>query len=262
MRPQRTMFGGGGFSGGGRVTTPLVIGIAIVSILLSIGANTYAGQEVLVHLRFSPARVIHGELWQVVTYAFVHPLQTVGILGFIFGLLLLWSIGGQVEAVLGPRRYLGFYVSAAALGALVTIPLALLLEQSGTSHDGVWVGVGAIIVLFAREFADRQILLMFVLPVKGKWLIAASFGFVGLAAIVAGPVTVMPEFFAMVFALAWAEGVLASPRKLWLRFRAWQIERELKRRSSHLSVIRGGEDDADLPPPPRKKDDGKGPWLH
>lgn len=268
MPPQRTMFGGGGggIPGGGPVTSKLVLGIGVVSLLLSVAAHTPAGQEALTHLLFTPARVLSFELWQVVTYTFVHPIQLVGPIGFIFGLLWLWQIGGEVEGFLGGRRYLGFFVASSGLGAILTIPVTVLLDQTGTVHTGLWGANGALTILFARHYAHREIRLFFVLPVKGQWLIAVSFGLLGLFAIASGPVAVLPEFFAMVLALAFASG-LFEPRRAWLRFRAWQIERQLKRRSSRLSVIRGGngepgEPGEEPPPAPAKKDDSRGPYLH
>src|SRR5690606_27278288 len=97
-------------------------------------------------------------------------------------------------------------------------------------------------------------------------LVWLSFGILALLALTSGSVVpVLAAFFAMVGALIWSRGSvrfdLASPRRLWLRFRAWRIERQLRRRSSKLSVIKGGREDEN-PPPPRKSQDGRGPWLH
>lgn len=256
---------GGGFAGGGRVTRKLVIAIAASSILLALVARTGPGARLYELLLFSPVDVLRGQLWQVVTYAFLHPILGGGfaILSFAFALLFLWSIGGQVESILGSKRFLGVFVGLAGLGALLTIPFALLLGAGGFQYHGVWVALSGLIILFADAFPGQTILFSLFIPVRGRTLILLAFGFVGLYAIASGPAQVLPEFFTMVAALAYSRG-LFRPRRAWLRFRAWRIERELRRRSSHLSVI-PGERDRDRGPHAEKREtdhEGRGPWLH
>lgn len=257
---------GGGFTGGGRVTTPLVIGIAVVSITLSLLARTDLGARIVEELLFTPSDVLQGRLWQVISYTFVYPIlgNAFRVFGFVFALLFLWSIGGQVEGILGSRRYLGTFIGLAAMGAIVTVPVSLLLGTSGVTYDGLWVALSGLIILFADSFPNQTILLGLFIPVRGRTLIVFAFGIVGLMAIATGVASVLPEFFCMVAALAYSRG-LFRPRRAWLRFRAWRIERELRRRSSHLSVI-PGDRDAERGPhaPDPKRDDEKrgGPWLH
>jgi membrane associated rhomboid family serine protease len=256
---------GGGFAGGGPVTTKLVIAIGAVSVGLALLSRTTLGAWLYDALLFSPGDVLGGRLWQVVTYAFVHPILGGGfaVLSFVFALLFLWSIGGQVEAVLGSKRFLGVFVGLAGLGALLTIPCALLLGAGGHRYDGVWVALSGLIILFADAFPSQTILFSLFIPVRGRTLILLAFGFLGLMAIATSPVFVLPEFFTMVAALAYSRG-LFRPRRAWLRFRAWRIERELRRRSSHLSVIPGDRDRDRGPHAPGTKADreGRGPWLH
>jgi membrane associated rhomboid family serine protease len=254
----------GGFGGGGPVTTKLVIGIGAASVVLGLLARTGPGAYLFQQLLFTPADVLGGRLWQVVTYAFVYPFlgDAFRVFGFVFALLFLWSIGGQVEAILGSRRYLGVYVGLAGLGAVITIPFALLLGAADATYDGVWVALSGLIIVFADAFPQQTILLNLFIPVRGRMLIALSFGLLGLMAIATGPASVLPEFFTMVSALAYTRG-LFRPRRAWLRFRAWRIERELKRRSSHLSVIPGDRDRERGPHARDRKPDGRGgPWLH
>jgi membrane associated rhomboid family serine protease len=252
------MSGGGGF-GGGHTTTRLVFTIAGVSILLAILGRT-GGAALLSHLQFRPAALLRGELWQVVTYVFVYPLLTQGIFGFLISLYFLYMIGSQMEAALGSRRFLGVFLITPGLAALVTVPFAYLLGFPNHVYQGLWVALGALTVLFARTFAHQPIHLMFVLPVRGATLVWISFGILALYAIVSGSVAgVFPAFLAMLFALAFDKG-LFQPRRSWLRFRAWRIERQLKRRTGRFSVIDGDrKDDGDRF---RRSDGGRGPWVH
>ncbi len=257
------MMGGGGFGGGGPTATRLTVVIAAISIFSAIAANVVPG-GLLRHLVFTPSRVLSGELWQVVTYALVVPLPTGGaIFSFLISLYFLYVIGSQVEGVLGSRRFLGFFVGTTALGAIVTIPIAYLFGVQAMPHAGLWVGLGALTVIFAHHYARQPVYLMFVLPVQGRQLIYVSFGIVALFGIIEGPMSVLPAFIGMLAALAFAYG-LFRPRRAWLRFRAWRIERDLKRRTRRLSVIEGekkGSEPTNLFPP-RKPNEGRGPWLH
>jgi len=236
----------------------LTIAVAAFSILSALSGHLLAN-----HMLLTPNRVVAGELWQVVTYALVVPLSGGGaIFSFLISLYFLYAIGSQVEAVLGSRRLLGFYVGTTALGALVTIPVAYLAGRQGATFPGLWVGLGALTVLFAHQYARQPIYLMFVLPIQGKQLIYVSFGILALFAILDGPLFALPAFVGMLAALAFANG-LFRPRRAWLRFRAWRIERELKRRTRRFSVIQGEKKgDANVLPLQRKDDQGSGPWLH
>lgn len=264
MRPLRQRMGGGfgsGFSSKS-MATRITIGIAALSIFTLIAQRL--GWDLLSHLLLSPTRVIRGELWQVITYAWVYPLGAGGIFSFLISLWFLYVIGNQVEAILGSRRFLGFFIGTTALGAILTVPIAFIAGVQSAEHAGLWAGLGALTILFAHHFANQPVYLMFVLPVKGRQLTWVAFGIVGLYALMRGSVIpALPPFLSMLAALAFVHG-LFQPRRAWLRFRAWRIERELKRRTRKFSVI-DGEKKEDPPTaifPPKGKDSERGPWLH
>src|SRR5690606_30627628 len=128
---------------------------------------------------------------------------------------------GQTEAVLGSKRLLRFYLGVSALAAAVTTLLYVAIGWPAAQHAGVWVGLSALIILFAHHFAHQPIYLFFVLPVQGRQLIAISFGILALYALIGSPAQVFPEFVGMVAALLYARGGIVHPRRAWLRFRAW-----------------------------------------
>ena len=47
-----------------------------------------------------------------------------------------------------------------------------------------------------------------------------------------------PEAFGLLFTFFYMRG--AQPSQLWTRFRSWQLDRDLKKRSAHLKGIDGG----------------------
>src|SRR5262245_15141461 len=55
-------------------------------------------------------RVLHGEVWRLLTYAFVHELpQGSGWTHIFFNLLFLWWFGSDVETIYGTREFAWFY---------------------------------------------------------------------------------------------------------------------------------------------------------
>lgn len=247
------MGGGFGGMGGGPMASRLAIFIAIASVLVAIAGRT--GFSLSRWLLFHPADVLRGMIWQPFTWALFVPLHHPGaIFGFLITLYLLYALGGQVESVLGSRRFIRAYLAITVVSALITTLVYLVLGWPPQQHSGVWVGLSALIILFAHHFAHQPIYLFFVLPVQGRQLILISYGILALYAIIGSVGQVFPEFLGMTSALLWARGGV-NPRRSWLRFRAWKIERELKRRHGRFSVIRGGADKD------RRREE-KGPFLH
>ncbi len=60
--------------------------------------------------------VLHGQVWRLLTYAFLHDTQS--IWHILFNMLFLWWFGSDVEDLYGPREFLAFYLTAAFLGGV------------------------------------------------------------------------------------------------------------------------------------------------
>ncbi len=106
------------------------------------------------------ADVLHGAVWQLVTYSFLHA----GLLHIFFNMLFLWWFGNEIEDLLGPREFLCFYLLSALLGGV-----AFVLTTQFSPIPQVCLGasgaVTAVMVLFACHYPRRTILLFFVIPV-------------------------------------------------------------------------------------------------
>ncbi len=110
--------------------------------------------------------VLEGQVWRVLTYAFLH--STSDILHIVFNMLFLWWFGRQMEEDLGSREFLAFYL----LGAVVS-GVAFTLATLAGWHYGLAVGASgaimAVTVLFACHYPRNVIYLFFVLPIP-VWL--------------------------------------------------------------------------------------------
>jgi membrane associated rhomboid family serine protease len=129
-------------------------------------AGRYGGFTDLFDLNV--AKVLHGEVWRLVSYAFLH---TPGdFISFVFGMLFLWWFGTDLEHLYGSRSFLAFYLLAILVGG-VTFTLGTLWR--GGPGIYLWSGgvFTALLTLCAIHFPHRTILIFFILPVP-IWVLA------------------------------------------------------------------------------------------
>jgi len=114
-----------------------------------------------------PSLLLHGRVWQLVTYAFLHG----GVWHILWNMLALYFFAGDLERMYGPRRFLYLYLGAAAFGGLVHV-LTVLLSGSGMNIPvvGASGAVMAVMVLFAMHFPNRIIIFWFI-PVRARTLV-------------------------------------------------------------------------------------------
>jgi membrane associated rhomboid family serine protease len=125
----------------------------------------------LAHIILEPLAVIHGEIWQLLTYSFVEQ----GILGILFGMLTLWFTGSLLEPSFGGRWLAELYVTSVVGGAILASALSfthLLGLRPDVVAAGAWSGIFGLMVAIAMIFGDQEFLLWFVLRIKAKYMVA------------------------------------------------------------------------------------------
>src|SRR3989338_3337974 len=98
--------------------SPLVKGLLIVNtavFLLQLILQSALALDLGLALGFVPARFASGWIWQPFTYAFLHG----GLFHILFNLLILWSIGSELEQSWG-SQFFGVYYLVCVLGAAAT----------------------------------------------------------------------------------------------------------------------------------------------
>lgn len=116
-----------------------------------------------------------GKIWTLLTYSLLH--STSNLLHIIGNLLAIYFLGRELIGLLGERRFLGFCLTAVAVGGLAWTAV----HWNGA---GILLGASAatcgLLAVFACFFPNRQItfLLFFILPVtvKPKYLAWAVLG--------------------------------------------------------------------------------------
>jgi len=118
-----------------------------------------------------PAKVIHrGYLWQILTYMWLHDPD--GIWHLLFNMLVLWMIGGAVEARLGRRQFWTFYIICGLVAGICAM-VAVLFVPSGVPLElksvlGASGSIFGVMAAFALMYPDAVILLMFIFPVRAR----------------------------------------------------------------------------------------------
>jgi membrane associated rhomboid family serine protease len=109
--------------------------------------------------------------WTLVTYQFVHA----SIWHLLFNLLALYFFGPPVEARLGGRRFIGFYLLCGLGGALLSALLVTVVgDQLVVGASGAILGVA---VAFAWYWPDAPVLVFpFPEPFAAKWLVIFTIG--------------------------------------------------------------------------------------
>ncbi len=150
----------------------ILINLAVFFIEPIVGyfAETATGR-LLDHLVLQPSLLLHGEIWQLLTYSFL----PMGILSTLFAMLTLWFTGSYLEAIFGERWLLEFYLTCTAGGALLASLLTFahlpyLFPDLATY--GAWPPILGLMVAFAVYAAEQNVRLFFVLTMKAKYVVA------------------------------------------------------------------------------------------
>lgn len=147
--------------------------------------------EFLHYLTLNPYQILHGQIWRLVTWIICPPSNS----NFFFILITLYfyySLGTTLERTWGDYRY-NVYIFSGMLftifGSFVLMGYSYLFVKQGDlfvvggyifNTESYFMGVAqcfstyyvnmSIFLAFAATFPEVQVLLMFIIPVKVKWM--------------------------------------------------------------------------------------------
>jgi membrane associated rhomboid family serine protease len=172
-RFSRTGFSGLSFPSFSGVTSQLVLANVAVFFLLLVAefAVPRLAYSIVEYFSLTPAFLLHGFLWQLVTYSFINA----GVLHVAFNMLTLWFIGSFLESSKGSRWLLEVYFLCAVGGALIGSILSFTRIFRSTPQamtSGSDAALFGLLAAFAVLFGDLE-MYMFPLPlaIKAKYLV-------------------------------------------------------------------------------------------
>lgn len=161
-----------------------ILGINVALFLLQVATReptpgrSWRPGVVTETLQLHPQKVMSGEVWRLLTYAFIHDDGTGRDSSsfwthIFFNMWLFFLFGGMVEELYGRWEFLSFYLAASVLGGLAYMAGSLTTLQGGLDVPclGASGAVTATLVLAAFHYPNRTIMLFFVLPVP-LWAMA------------------------------------------------------------------------------------------
>jgi len=195
---------------------------------------------VVAFLQLYPPTADGFHVWQIVTHPFIHNPQAP--LGFLINALILYFFAAPIEFALGTGRFLALFYLSAIGAALAGMALGGVAGFNAP-FMGMLPSLLALIVVFGLLNPEASILLMFILPVKAKYI---SYGTAGITLLTflakANP---YGAYHLGGILCGWAyfkaPGTYLDPQLLYLKYLQWR----LNRRKSRFTVIDGkkGKDD-------------------
>jgi len=180
--------------------------------------------------------------WQLVTHPLIHDPSAP--IGFLIDCVVFFFFAGTVESALGTRRFLYLYIIAAFGGAVAGL-LFSGLTSAMIPYAGMMPSLLGLIVVFGLLQPESTILLMFVLPVKAKYI---SYGTVIVTALTfLARTNVYGAYHLGGIGLAWlyfrSPAYLLDPN--WWRWQYFNYSQ--KKHRSKFTVIDGKKKDDDRP---------------
>ena len=140
------------------------------------------------YLMLDPFLVLKGQVWRLVTWILIPP-DSSNIFFVLITLYLYYSLGGLLERIWGTYKYNVYLFSGllfTILGAFVLCGYSVLMGPQPTMYTGLYLLNNGSAVYFgqfstyyinmsiflacAASIPDVQVLLMFIFPIKVKWL--------------------------------------------------------------------------------------------
>src|SRR5712691_5496742 len=134
--------------------TTMLVGLHVSLAILTCILVAFSSGSVLSYLIFDSAAVWSGgQVWRLITYAFIHSPSGSGLLWFAIEMYMLFVFGREVERFIGRRAYIALYL---VLLLLPTVALTLLRFWTPTTFDTSTVLHFAIFVAFATIYPNVQ----------------------------------------------------------------------------------------------------------
>ena len=123
-------------------------------------------------LSLQPAYILRGQVWRLVTWV-LYPPSTSGVLWFAIAVLFFYyPIGTSLERTIGTFKYTLYILSGVIFTILGAFILYFLLGGNvlvGNVFSTYYISLSTFLA-YPMCYPDMQVLLMFIIPVKMKWM--------------------------------------------------------------------------------------------
>lgn len=147
----------------------LIIIASVVCFLLQLALQAMAGISLMPVLGFVPARLLDFWLWQPLTYAFLHT----GIFHLLFNLLVVWTMGSELEERWGASFFTAYFF-VSALGAAILYGIFSIFGIGGGPEVPVVGSSGAVyglLMAYGVLFAERPLYFFMIFPMQARYFV-------------------------------------------------------------------------------------------
>lgn len=141
----------------------------IVIANIAIGFLTILSQNstLMSLLAFSPSAVMRGQVWRIVTFVFIP--ESTRPFSLLISCYFYYWIGSTLERQWGTSKFTVYYISGVALTVIGITVASLISGYSLIVYSAEYVNF-AMFLAFASLFPDAQVLLLFFIPIRIKWV--------------------------------------------------------------------------------------------
>ena len=162
-------------------------GIANLAMYIAIGQVIVGVLSLLRPLRglagllvFSRVNILHGEVWRLLSFIFVP--TSINPFYLLLGCYVTYWTGQMLEREWGTTKFTVFYLG----GVVLSIAGGLILGVA----DIYYIHLSFFLVI-ATMYSEMQVLFMFVLPIKMKWLALLDVALILLEGLENGPFVIL-----------------------------------------------------------------------
>jgi len=139
----------------------LIILYAVGFVIQTVNPGFY-----IEYLSLNAERILHGEVWRIISYLLYPPSSNVLLL--ILLSLIYFSLGKTLESVWGSFKF-NLYIFVGILGNVIAAIIIYLVWGSVylLTADKLYLSM---LLAMAATFPDMRFYIYFILPVKAKWL--------------------------------------------------------------------------------------------
>ncbi len=141
----------------------LIFAIGYFLLISPVGSYIYGNW-----LAFFPREVLRGQIWRIVTAILYPPISSSNILWTAICLLLYYNIASLVENMMGNFEFNVYFFGSILIGELGSIVSYII---TGVNYPYIPMYTHfAIIMAFAIMYPDARVFIMFIIPLKAKWI--------------------------------------------------------------------------------------------
>jgi membrane associated rhomboid family serine protease len=117
-----------------------------------------------------PWDVVHRfAIWQLVTYMFLHSLQS--IWHILFNMLTLWMFGAPIEETWGTKRFLQYYFACGVGAGICVVAANMLFGNPLQMVIGASGAIYGLLLAYGMLFPNQTVLMSFLFPIKAKYMV-------------------------------------------------------------------------------------------